>query len=447
MATKPIVAIVGRPNVGKSTFFNRLLGERSAIVQDEPGTTRDRLYGEAEWGGRVFTIVDTGGLETGPAGTTPSGEIFTSMVRQQAEQAIDEADLIVFMIDARSGATPSDHEVADILRRTNKPVVLAANKADSRERELAAVDFYELGMGDPIPVSSYHGYGTGDLLDKIVELLPPEEEEEEPEDDFIRIAIVGRPNVGKSRLLNAILGQERSIVSDVPGTTRDPVDTEVKWSGHELLLIDTAGIRRRGKVEVGIEQWSVMRSLRAIGRSDLTLLVLDANEGVTAQDEHIAGYVLEQQKGLVIVVNKWDLIEKSSDTMREYTRDLRERLQYLSWAPVTFISAKFSQRIQTVLEAAVEVAAERQKRAPTAELNRLLKEAIHDHQPPSKPGKWLKFLYVTQADIRPPTFVFFVNDAKQIQFGYRRYLENRLRERFGFGGTPIKLVFRNRQEP
>ncbi len=446
MATKPIVAIVGRPNVGKSTFFNRMLGERTAIVQNEPGTTRDRLYGDAEWGGRAFTLVDTGGLDTVTAVGPSSGEDIAAATREQAQQAIDEADLIVFMLEAYTGPTPTDEDIADLLRRTDKPVVLAVNKAENVDRANAAVEFYSLGMGDPIPFSAYHGTGTGDLLDTVVKLLPPVAEEEEPEPDATRIAIVGRPNVGKSRLLNAILGQERSIVSDVPGTTRDPVDTAVEWAGHNLVLVDTAGIRRRGKVEQGIEQYSVIRSLRAISRSDVVLMLIDANEGLTAQDEHIAGYVLDESKGLVIVVNKWDLVEKESDTMRLYTQQLRERLQFLSWAPITFISAKFSQRIPTALEAAVRIAEEREKRVPTAALNRLLKEAVYDHEPPSKPGKWLKFLYATQADIRPPTFVFFVNDAAQVQFGYRRYLENRLRERFGFEGTPIKLIFRSRQE-
>ncbi len=445
MAEKPVIAIVGRPNVGKSTFFNRLLGERTAIVQDEPGTTRDRLYGDAEWGGRRFTLVDTGGLLTGGA-SAANTEVMYRQVREQAEQAIKEADLLVFMLDAASGTTPADYEIADIVRRSEKPVVLVANKADSPSREDAAVDLYSLGLGEPIAISAYHGRGVGDLLDHIVSLLPPESEEEEPETDAIRIAIVGRPNVGKSRLLNAILGQERSIVSDVPGTTRDPVDTELNWNGFELVLVDTAGIRRRGKVEPGIEQFSVIRSLRAIGRADVVLLLFDAVEGITAQDEHIAGYVLDEMKGLVLVVNKWDLVEKNSNTMREYTASIRERLQFLSWAPITFISAKFSQRIPTALEAAIKVSEERKKRVPTAGLNRLLKEAVAEHQPPSRPGKWLKFLYATQADIRPPTFVFFVNDAKQVQFGYKRYLENRLRERFGFEGTPIKLLFRNRQE-
>jgi len=446
MATKPIVAIVGRPNVGKSTLFNRLIGERTAIVQNEPGTTRDRIYGEAEWIGRIFTVVDTGGLDVDTPPNGQSGETLASMVRSQAELAIAEADLIVFMLDNTTGVTPADYDIADILRRTHKPVVLAANKADTVDRRNAAVDFYSLGMGEPIPVSAYHGTGSGDLLDRIVELLPPDDEDEEVDDHLLRIAIVGRPNVGKSRLLNAVLGQERAIVSEIPGTTRDPVDTRMEWNGHDLLLVDTAGIRRRGKVESGIEQWSVIRSMRAISRSDVVLLLIDANEGLTAQDEHIAGYVLDESKGLVVVVNKWDLVEKESDTMRLYTQELRKRLQYVHWAPVTFISAKFAQRIPTVLESALSVAAEREKRVPTSALNRLLKQAVFDHEPPSKPGKWLKFYYATQADVRPPTFVFFVNDSKQIQFGYKRYLENRLREQFGFQGTPLRLRFRDRQE-
>lgn len=443
-AAKPVVAIVGRPNVGKSTFFNRLLGERTAIVQDIPGTTRDRIYADAEWIGRVFTIIDTGGLLT----VSPDGasEELYRQVQEQAVQAINEADLIVFMLDAVSGPTPSDYDIAEIIRRAGKPVVLAANKADSRAREEAAVDLYALGMGDPVAVSAYHGLGIGDLLDRIVAALPPADDEDDDDTDAIRIAIVGRPNVGKSRLLNAVLGQERAIVSDVPGTTRDPIDTELEWNGRRIVLVDTAGIRRRGKVEPGVEQFSVIRSLRAVSRSDIVLLLFDAVEGVTAQDEHIAGYVLDEAKGLVLVINKWDLVEKDSDTMRHFTAKFRERLTFLDWAPLTFISAKLGQRVPTVLEKALEVAEVRDRRITTSNLNRLLKEAVADHPPPAKPRKWLKFLYATQADVRPPTFVFFVNDAKQVQFGYKRYLENRLRERFGFEGTPLRLLFRSRQE-
>ncbi len=447
MSSKPIVAVVGRPNVGKSTFFNRVLGERTAIVENEPGTTRDRIYGDVEWIGREFTLVDTGGLDTTVSLDVEGSDDVRAMVRKQAEHAISEADLILFMVDVTAGITASDLDVAAILRRTQKPVLLVANKADSPARTEAAVEFYELGMGDPIPISSYHGTGTGDLLDRVVEQLPPAEEEEEEEGEALRIAIVGRPNVGKSRLLNAILGQERAIVSELPGTTRDPVDTGVEWSGHDLVLVDTAGIRRRGKVEQGVEQWSVMRAMRAIARSDVVLVLIDATEGLTAQDEHIVGYVLEQYKGLVLVVNKWDLVEKDSNTMRDYTRVLRERMPFASWAPIAFISAKFGQRIPTVLEAALKVAAERNRRVNTSALNRLINEAVAQHAPPSRPGKWLKFLYATQADVKPPAFVLFVNDAKQVQFGYRRYLENRIRERFGFEGTPIKLIFRNRHEP
>ncbi|ACZ42664.1 small GTP-binding protein [Thermobaculum terrenum ATCC BAA-798] len=447
MAAKPIVAIVGRPNVGKSTFFNRLLGERAAIVQDEPGTTRDRLYGEVSWRGRTFTIVDTGGLETSVDSSSDEPDPIRRMVREQAEQAIREADLIVFMIDVKTGPTPSDYEIADLLRRTNKPTILAVNKADSPQREYEAVEFYSLGMGDPIPVSAYHGMGITPLLDRVVELLPPEEEEEEEETGpVVRIAIVGRPNVGKSRLLNAILGQERAIVSDVPGTTRDPVDTEIQWGDQRIVLIDTAGIRRRGKVESGIEQYSVFRTLRAIGRSDVVLLLIDAQEGLTAQDEHIAGYVLEEYKGLVLVVNKWDLVEKDENTANEYVAHLRERMPFVDWAPVRFISAKYSQGIPGLVETALKIARERERRITTAALNRLLRDAVAAHQPPSKPGKWLKFYYVTQADVKPPTFVFFVNDPKQVQFGYKRYLENRIREAYGFEGTPIRMYFRSRQE-
>jgi GTP-binding protein len=436
---------VGRPNVGKSTFFNRVVGQKLAIVEDIPGTTRDRLYGDGEWNGRHFTLIDTGGLEfeVTKQEENETDEI-TRQTRNQAQSAIEEADVIVFMVDAKTGLTASDREIADILRRTQKPVILAANRADSEERRQNAVEFYELGVGDPIPVSSYHGTNTGDLLDAITEKLPPEEGEEEI--NSVRIAIIGRPNVGKSRLLNSILGQERVIVSDVPGTTRDAIDTEIEVNGKEVTLIDTAGIRRRGHIDQGIEKYSVMRTLRAINRSQVVLLVVDASEGITAQDAHIAGYALDASKGIVLVVNKWDKVEKDSNTMKEYTDKIRQELEFLSWVPMVFTSAKFGQRVNKVLDLALHVAEERHKRVPTAQLNRLVREAIAEHNPPTKPGKWLKILYVTQADVDPPTFVFSVNDAKQIHFSYERYLENKLRENFGFEGTPIRLIFRSRDE-
>jgi GTP-binding protein len=442
--TRPIVAIVGRPNVGKSTLFNRLVGERRAIVEDQPGTTRDRVYGVTDWGGIEFTVVDTAGLlEVDETQLETNAEIALH-TRTQARTAIEEADVIVFMVDIKTGMTGGDLEVADLLRRTDKPTILVANKADSVARRELVFDFYELGLGDPIPVSSYHGSGTGDLLDKVVEALP--EYEEVPETEGPRIAIVGRPNVGKSRLLNALMGQERSIVSDVPGTTRDSVDTQLIWAGQPLTLIDTAGIRRRGRIDHGIEQFSVLRSMRAIDRADVVLLVIDATESFTAQDLHIAGYVEEQKKGMVVVVNKWDLIEKDSSTMEEYRKKAHEALDFMPYAPLSFISAKFGQRVQQVLELALTVVDERSKRVPTAALNKLLRDAVANHPPPSKPGKWVKFYYVTQADVSPPTCIFFVNDPAQIHFSYRRYLENLLREQFGFTGTPMRLSFRGREE-
>jgi len=442
--TKPIVAIVGRPNVGKSTLFNRLVGERRAIVEDQPGTTRDRVYGITEWGGTEFTIVDTAGLMDLDETEAATYVDIAKHTRNQARTAIDEADVIVFMVDTKSGLSAGDHEVADLLRRTDKPTILVANKADSSARREMTVDFYELGLGEPIAISSYHGTGTGDLLDRVVEALP--EYEEMPETEGPRIAIAGRPNVGKSRLLNALMGQERSIVSDVPGTTRDSVDTELVWAGQPLTLIDTAGIRRRGRVDAGIEQYSVLRSMRAIDRSDVVLLVIDATESFTAQDLHIAGYVEEQKKGMVVVVNKWDLIEKGATTMDEYRARSREALDFMPYAPLTFISAKFGQRVHQVLELALTVVEERTKRVPTAALNKLLKDAIANHPPPSKPGKWLKFYYATQADVSPPTFIFFVNDPQLVHFSYKRYLENLLREEFGFVGNPLRLSFRGRDE-
>lgn len=441
---KPIVAIVGRPNVGKSTLFNRLVGERQAIVEDIPGTTRDRVYGVADWSGLEFTIVDTGGLQDEHEIDGTSAAEIAKYTREQAQSAINEADVIIFMVDAKAGVNSGDHEVADMLRRADKPTILVANKADNLTRRDMVAEFYELGIGEPIAVSSYHGSGTGDLLDRVVESLP--EAEDEPEHEGPAIAIVGRPNVGKSRLLNALLGQERAIVSDVPGTTRDSLDTELIWAGSPITLIDTAGIRRRGRVERGIEQFSVIRSMRAIDRSDVVLLVIDATEDFTAQDLHIAGYVEEQKKGIVVVVNKWDLIEKDTHTMEEYREKARRQLDFMPYAPLVFVSAKFGQRVQNVLEVALEVVAERQRRIPTAALNKVLRDAVAAHPPPSKPGKWVKFYYATQADISPPTFVFFCSDPAQIHFSYRRYLENQIREAFGFVGTPIRMSFRGRDE-
>jgi GTP-binding protein len=348
------------------------------------------------------------------------------------------------MVDAKTGITTTDREIAEILRRTKKPVIVAANRADSEERRQNAVEFYELGVGEPIPISSYHGTNTGDLLDAITANLPPVPED--THDTNLKIAIIGRPNVGKSRLLNSLLGQERVIVSDVPGTTRDAIDTEITVGDKQVILIDTAGIRRPGRIDLGVEKWSVMRTLRAINRSNVVLLVVDASEGITAQDAHIAGYALEESKGIVLVVNKWDKVEKDTHTMHEYTLKIREQLDFLSYVPVVFISAKFGQRVNKVLDTAMQVSDERLKRVSTATLNKLIREAVADHNPATKPGKWLKVLYVTQADVNPPTFIFSVNDSKQVHFSYQRYLENKIREAYGFEGTPIKMIFRSRDE-
>jgi GTP-binding protein len=397
-------------------------------------------------------VIDTGGLvldETLPNEPELSSEEIVRRTREQAQQAIEEADVILFMVDARSGLTAADEEIGEVLRKSHKPVIIAANKAENEERRLNAVEFYRLGLGDPIAISAHHAINTGDLLDEIVAAFPPEEPEEDDE-DTIRIANVGRPNEGKSRLLNAILGQERVIVSDMPGTTRDAIDTRITVGegeeAREVILIDTAGIRRRGRIEVGVEKYSVIRTLRAISRSDVVLMLIDATEGMTAQDTHIAGYVLEQYKSMMLLVNKWDLVEKDASTLGEFTNTVREELNFMPYVPILFISAKFGQRVNRVLPTALEIAEQRLRRIPTGQLNKIMKEAVDAHPPPSRPGKWLKLLYATQADINPPTFVFFVNDPQMVHFSYQRYLENQLRAAFGFEGTPIKMVFRTRHE-
>jgi GTP-binding protein len=447
---KPIVAIVGRPNVGKSTFFNRLIGQRKAIVEDIPGTTRDRLYGDTEWNGRAFTVVDTAGLlfeeEVDPrTGSPASFAEIAQRTREQAELAIAEADAIIFMVDTREGMTSADAEVAEVLRSTYKPVVLAANKADNQERALDAVEFYALNLGDPIPMSAYHGIGTGDVLDLVAAALPIVEEEDQ--EAAVKVAIIGRPNVGKSSLLNRLLGQERSVVSPIPGTTRDSIDTPIDVNGTRVLLIDTAGIRRRGKIEWGIEKYSVLRALRAIERSDVALLLIDAEEGVTAQDTHVAGMILEELKGVAILVNKWDLVVKDDDTFNAFTRQVRDAFKFIPYAPLLFISAKTGQRADQVLPLALEIAQERQRRIPTSELNALLRDAVYDHPPTAThKGAHLRLYYATQPQVAPPVFLFFANNAELIHWGYERYLENRIREKYGFTGTPIKIVFRSRDE-
>ncbi len=442
--SKAIVAIVGRPNVGKSALFNRLVGRSIAIVEDIPGTTRDRIYADAEWAGATFTLVDTGGLQVDglldEKNATP--ELLVDQVHHQAEMAIGEADVILFMVDGKAGMTATDENVADLLRRTHKPVILIVNKIDGESRRLAALDFYALGLGDPHAISALHGLGTGDLLDAIVAALPTEAAQEV--DTATKIAIVGRPNVGKSSLFNALLGEERVIVSEMPGTTRDAIDTHIEWEGQQLLLIDTAGIRRRGHIDPGIEKYSVLRAMKAITRADVALLLLDATEMVTAQDAHVAGYILEEEKGVVVLVNKWDLIEKDSQTMAEFTQRVRTELQFLDYVPVLFISAKTGKRVEQVLPMALKVREQRLMRVPTSELNQLVQDATIRHAPPSKAGKRLKFYYATQVAVDPPNFVFFVNDARLVHFSYQRYIENQLRERYEFLGTPLRFTFRNR---
>jgi GTPase len=464
---KPLVAIVGRPNVGKSTFFNRMIGERVAIVEDMPGTTRDRIYGDTDWNGREFTLIDTGGLELGsdiPVGQVgldgQPGDIM-KRVRAQAELAIEEADVIIFMVDAQAGVTAADDEVADLLRRTKKPVILTANKADNARLRQDVVEFYALGIGEPITISSTQGTGTGDLLDLIVDALPPEKEisEGEEEEEVTRIAIVGRPNVGKSSLLNAILGFQRSIVSEVPGTTRDAIDIEFEYKDKKLVLIDTAGIRRRGRVGPGVEKYSVLRSSRAIDRCDVALLLIDAGEGLAAQDTHIAGEIQEKAKGVVVIVNKWDLAQAQRREEREgiypypdeaiesaerYRKIIAEGLKFIPYAPIVFTSAKTGYHVQSLLDAVLNISEMRYLRVPTSRLNEVVQEAVRRHNPTVFKGRVMKIYYATQTQVNPPTFVFFVNDPQALHFTYERYLENQLRQAFSFKGTGIRLQFRER---
>lgn len=513
----PVVAIVGRPNVGKSTLFNRIVGQRAAIVEDRARTTRDRLYGETEWNGRRFILVDTGGLELDP------DDPIEAKVQVQARIAIAEADVIVFVVDTIAGLTPADLEAAEILRRASAPVLVAANKSDNDKRELDAAEFWSLGWERTLPIASIHGRGVADLLDEVVAALPPESPEElarkqraEAAEDFARdvesgrlrpfivgedddgeardegdglpldddpahelddatatategdeaaaarwdamlaaesddappaIALVGRPNVGKSSLLNALLGEQRMIVSDIPGTTRDAIDTRVTWGRSEIVLIDTAGIKRRGKVASGpaAERFSALRSFRAISRADVAVLLIDAVEGLTAQDAHIAGYVVDEGRGLVVAVNKWDAVEsKSASTFDQYVEWIRSEVPFLDFAPIVSISAVTGLRVEKVLEMAVDVWAERRRRVSTGALNRIVRAATERQEPPMVKGRRPKIFYATQASVAPPTFVFFARDAASVHFSYQRFLENRIRDEFGFLGTPIRLVFRER---
>jgi GTP-binding protein len=425
-----------------------------AIVEDEPGTTRDRQYAPAEWTHQPFVLVDTGGLDVGGSDDASvagghdvlgtSSRDYVREIRCQAEIAIEEADLVVFLVDARDGITAADRDIAEILRRSARPVILAANKADNEGRRLASLEFHELGLGDPHPVSALHGTGTGDLLDSIVNRLPPAINE--LDNGAIRIAIVGRPNVGKSSLLNALLNEDRTIVSPIAGTTRDAIDSGLIWNGQPLVLVDTAGIRRRGRVEKGVEKYSVLRALSAIERADVTVLVLDATQGVTAQDTHVASFILDAAKGVVVVVNKWDLVRSiEAGPKAPYTEMVRERLRFMDYVPILFVSALTRQRVDKVLPEAVKVAAQRQVRISTGELNRVLREGVMAHPSGSGSGRPLKFLYATQVGVAPPMFVLFVNDPDLVHFSYARYLENTLRAAYPFEGTPIKLVFRRRR--
>jgi GTP-binding protein len=454
--SKPIVALVGRPNVGKSTLFNRLVGERLAIVDDTPGTTRDRLFGEAEWNGRVFHVVDTGGIDPSHGGKTPlsiGSADFISEIRQQARVAIEEADAILFVNDGQTGVTGPDLEVADILRRSQKkledgtywpPIFVVVNKTEAKDRRDESSQFYELGLGEPYPVSGVHGTGTGDLLDALVAAFPEQEAEEE--DTSIKIALVGKPNAGKSSLLNKLVGEERAIVSPIPGTTRDATDTKIVVDDLEVTLIDTAGIRKRGKIEHGVEQYSVLRSFKAIERADVALLLIDATTGITSQDAHIAGFILEEWKSCVVVVNKWDAVEKDAFTMEEYTRKIRADLNFMDYVPLLFISAKTGQRVDQVLPMALRVQEERLARLTTSKINEVIHRAQDNHPHPSHAGRQLKMYYGTQVRSDPPTFMIYVNDPKLMHFTYLRYLENQIRAEYGFLGTPIRLVTKSRRE-
>jgi GTP-binding protein len=463
MSSLPVVAIVGRPNVGKSTLFNRLIERRLAIIADVPGTTRDRVYGTAEWNGRTFTLVDTGGLELEP------GTEIEERVQDQARVAIEEADLVLFVVDVHAGLAPLDHEVADRLRRADAPVILVVNKGDNPRRELEAVEFTALGFDPMITISAQHGRNTGDLADLIVDGLPPPTEAEaraeaaasvsgetdlteeelaelaEAELGAPRVAIVGRPNTGKSTFVNRVLGEERMIVSTTPGTTRDPIDTALSLDGQELVLVDTAGIRRRGSIEKGIERYSVLRSMKSIDSADVAIVMTDATEGYTAQDAHVVGYVLERAKGIVLVLHKWDAVEKDEHTADQWLKRLRRDAPYLAWADIVFASALSGQRVERILREALRVAEERYRRVPTGELNRLIMDAVRAHPPSHVRNRLPKIFYATQVGVAPPTFVIFVNDPEIVHFSYKRYLENQIREKYGFLGTPIRLILRQRE--
>lgn len=433
------MAVVGRPNVGKSTIFNKLTGTKISIVEDTPGVTRDRIFGEVEWLNKYFTIIDTGGIEP------ESDDIILSQMRNQAMLAVDMAHVILFVVDGKSGLTAADKEVADILRRTKKPVLLVVNKIDSKSQFDNVYDFYELGLGNPIAISGANSMGLGDLLDEVVENFP-EGMNTEYDEDVIRVAITGKPNAGKSSILNNILGEERVIVSPIAGTTRDAIDTYFEKDDNKFLLIDTAGIRRRSKVYENVERFSVIRSMSAVDRADVVLIVIDATEGVTEQDTKIAGIAHDEGKACIFVVNKWDLIEKDNKTMGNFRMSVREKFQFMTYAPILFVSAVSNQRIGKILETVVQVSAEQNKRVTTSVLNQVIGEAIMLNQPPSDKGRRLKIYYGTQTGVKPPTFNLFINDKELTHFSYTRYLENRLRENFGFEGTSIKIEYSQKKK-
>jgi GTP-binding protein len=434
---KPVIAIVGRPNVGKSTIFNRIVGERISIVEDIPGVTRDRIYSSAEWLNHDFNLIDTGGIDIGD-------EPFLEQIRQQAEVAIDEADVIIFLTNGREGVTAADEEVAKILYKAKKPVVLAVNKIDNPEMREMIYDFYTLGFGEPFPISGSHGLGLGDLLDEAAKHFP-KGESKDYDDDVICFSLIGRPNVGKSSLVNAILGEERVIVSNISGTTRDAIDSKLTYNGQKYVIIDTAGMRKKGKIYETTEKYSVLRALRAIERSDVVLVVLDGEEGIIEQDKKIAGYAHEAGRAVVIVVNKWDAVEKDEKTMKEFERNIREHFQYLDYAPIVFLSAKTKKRIHTLMPMINLASDNHALRVDTSVLNDVIMDAVAMNPTPTDKGKRLKIYYTTQVAVKPPTFVVFVNDPALMHFSYERFLENRIRDAFGFEGTPIKIYARERK--
>ncbi len=459
---KPLVVLVGRPNVGKSTLFNRLIGERRAVVYDVPGTTRDRLLGTVEWQGRVFDLVDTGGLDptSSRSGRPPlsiDSADFIEDIRQQAQEALAEADAVLFVVDAQDGLTAADEEIANLLRRFQQvdekgnrkpPVLLVANKVETEQHKASLGEFYRLGFGDPVPISALHGKGVGDMLDRLMDLLPhaPTFDEAQQQDaDRIHVAIVGRPNVGKSSLLNRLTGTDRALVSPIPGTTRDPVDEVIRYFGREIVLVDTAGIRRKGRINPGVEKFSVLRALRALQRADVALLVIDATEGVTAQDAHIGGFIQDAGVSAVIVVNKWDAVPKDAGTYFRYQEYVRHRLRFLDYAPILFVSAKTGRRVGEILAKVVEVAEARKQRIPTSRLNRIIEAAMEAQPPPHKGNREFKVYFAAQVGPPPPTIVLHVNDPDLAHFSYLRYLENRIREEFPFPGTPIRFILRKRE--